>query len=135
MAQMTGLLKSQLLQDFFTTVNRVRAKGTYTAFPGQPNESINTEAYSQNAIDISFEFYTDADNPSDVAAKLVNVTQGDDPIFVLVDATNNDTFQIDKLEFLDDTDEVYLEWRFAAGELVFTGNGEIHIEDIEIKMG
>ena len=135
MAQMTGLLKSQLLQDFFTTVTRVRAKGTYTTNVGHPTSTQNPEAYSQNAIDISFEFFPNADDPTNVAAKLVNLTQGDDPIYVLVDATNNDSFQIDKLEFIDDTDEVYLEWRFSAGELVFTGNGEIHIEDIEIKMG
>jgi len=43
-------------------------------------------------------------------------------------------YEVNKLEFIDEAEEVYLEWVFSSGELVFTGNGEIHIEDIEIKM-
>lgn len=135
MATMKGLLKSQLLQDFFTTVTRVRAKGTYTrtSTDGNPDD-LNPNVYSQNTIGVSFTFDATADDPTDVVAKLVNAFEGDDPLYVLVDATNNDEFEVNKLEFIDEAEEVYLEWVFSSGELVFTGNGEIHIEDIEIKM-
>jgi len=47
MATMKGLLKSQLLQDFFTTVTRVRAKGTYT---NGATSAQDTNVYSQTPV-------------------------------------------------------------------------------------
>ena len=132
MATMKGLLKSQLLQDFFQQANRVRARGIYTLQANIPGDS--STVYSQNTIPVSFEFFTGSDDPADVVAKLVNPFQGDDPLYVLVDSTNNDQLEIEALEFIDDAETVYLEWEFGPGELLFTGNGEIHIEDIEVKM-
>lgn len=126
---MTGLLKSQLLQDFFTTASRVRARGTYSI--NVPIGDVETR-YSENEIDVSFTYNSDADNATDIAATLVNPFPGDDPLFVLVNI--GDEFEIEALEFIDEANNVYLEWEFDANEIVFTGNGEINIENIEIKM-
>lgn len=127
---MTGLLKSQLLQDFFSTASRVRAKGTYTIEPTIPGAS--STRYSENEIDVSFTFNSSADSATDVVATLVNPVAADDPLYILVE--EDDQFEVNDLEFIDEAGNVYLEWSFGAGELIFTGNGEIHIENIEIKM-
>lgn len=138
MPTVSNLLKNELLQGFFGQVTKLRAYGYYYAAPpaGDPNPNPNTGfQYADNTIEINMLFRQDPGSGESIA--YLDTSAGENPINITVG--QEDSFTVHRLEFINDAEtEVYFHWNFTttAGseELIYTGNGELHIESLDFDL-
>lgn len=129
MATVTNELKLKLATDFFNTVTRVRAYGIYTTDVG-PGES--SAPYYSPSIDLPMNVGTSGD-PNGPIAYLNEFEYFENPINLTVNA--GDELIIQKLEFLNEAENtVYFEWIFGQDAVIYTGNGELHIESFDFDI-
>lgn len=132
MPTVSNLLKNELLQGFFGQVTKLRAYGYYNAGAGNPNTVFQ---YADNTIEINMLFRQDPGSGESIA--YLDTSAGENPINITVG--DGDSFTVHRLEFINDLEtEVYFHWNFTttAGseELIYTGNGELHIESLDFDL-
>lgn len=123
MASITPVLRVDLAETFFATVNTIRAVG-YHQKPGFP------DAYYEGENLLPFSM-TIAPSPGQnaVVASLNNSAD-----YILIELPDQvGSIFITKLQFLDNSgNTIYLEYTFDT-EIQYDGNGELHIDSINFK--
>lgn len=127
MATLTALLRSELMSHFFDNATIIRATLEHTG-PGLPTIT----QYAENTLPFEMTIFENVTNGTDVVAQLVPFNSEE---FILIRLeTGYASAEVKKLEFIGSDETVYFEWNFSAGEVVYTGNGELHIEAVNFKV-
>lgn len=129
MATVTALLRSELMSALFTNAVKAKALIDYTG-PGIP--TINGEG--ENSMDIDMNISETATTNNDIVASFNNPLGSENFILVRI-PSGYASGEVKKIQFINQAeDTVYFEWVFSAGEVVYTGNGELHLEEINFKV-
>lgn len=125
---LTSLAKSTLAAGLFNSATKIRAVVDYSG-SGVPTL---TNQYAANTIVFDMTINSTPDITTDAIAQL-NKIYGDsgNPILVVL-PSGYTSATVKKLEFINEAeDTIYFTWTFEAGDIdIYTGNGELHIEDI-----
>jgi hypothetical protein len=131
MAVVTSLLRRELMEGFFEDIKSIRAIVEYT------RNGIKSTGTAENVLQGWTMSIKEDASATDVVAEFVNPLKTSN--FIIIDLLQNslqqDSAEVKKLQFTNNSgDTTYFEWIFSTGEVVYTGNGELHIEEVNFKV-
>jgi len=131
MATITPLLRKELMSGFFNPITSIRAVVEYSK-PG-----VTVLDFAENTLQSWSMSIAENAGDDEVVAEFVNPAQTSNFIIINLEqgGVQYASAEVKKLQFTNTSgDETYFEWIFDSQEVVYTGNGELHIEEANFKV-